>query len=57
MTREPQATKEVQQVRACINLLAKDDFLPSSLDCVDSCLKENESSRKVRFSTLKFMAL
>jgi len=41
MTREPVATTQTQQVRVVANILTKDDFLPSSFDCVDSRRQEN----------------
>jgi len=57
MTREPVATTQTRQVRVVVNILTKDDFLPSSFGCADSRSQKIEGSRKVRFSTLKVMAL
>jgi hypothetical protein len=42
MMREPVATTQTRQVRVVANVLTEDDFLPSSLDCVDSRRKENQ---------------
>ena len=41
MMREPVATTQTQQVRVVANVLTRDDFLPSSFDCVDSRRQEN----------------
>ena len=57
MMREPVATTQTRQVRVVANILTEDDFLPSSFECVTLGDKKTEGSRKVRFSTLKVMAL
>ena len=41
MKREPVATTQTRQVRVVANILTKDDFLPSSFDCVSSWRQEN----------------
>lgn len=41
MKREPVATTQTRHVRVVANILTKDDFLPSSFDCVDSRRQKN----------------
>ena len=41
MKREPVATTQTRQVRVVANILTKDDFLPSSFECVNFRRKEN----------------
>ena len=49
MKREPVATTQAWQVRAVANILTKDDFLPSSFDCVDSRRQENRGFAQSAF--------
>ena len=41
MKRERIAMTKAQQIRVVANILMKDDFLPSSFDCVNFRRKEN----------------
>ena len=41
MKREPVATTQTRQVRVVANILTKDDFLPSSFNCVNSRWQES----------------
>ncbi len=41
MKREPVATSQKRQVRVVVNILTKDDILPSLFGCVDSWMQEN----------------
>lgn len=41
MMREPIATVQTRQVRVVANILTKDNFRPSSFDCVNSRRQKN----------------
>lgn len=41
MMREPTATTQTRLVRAVAKILTKDDFLPSSFDCVNARRQQN----------------
>ena len=49
MMREPVATTQTRQVRVVPNILTKDDFMPSSFDCVDSRRQENRGFAQSSF--------
>jgi hypothetical protein len=57
MKREPVATAETRYIRAAANILVKESFFLRRLIVWIFRRKKSEGSRKVRFSTLKVMAL
>lgn len=51
MEREPVAIASTRQVRTAINVLMKNDFMPSLFDCMDTLLHEiRESAQSTLFT-------